>query len=167
MEILAITLLVPLGGITIIALFGALSLLIPTPIEKARTYLENSSGRSLLLGVVNFIFFGVLAALFISLAERAGDILGGILALLTGIIIVGFAIFAIIGLTAFATLLGERIDGGKTAFTSNLRGGALLVLASLAPYVGWFIFLPLILWAGFGAAISALLRREKAVVESD
>ena len=168
MEILAITILVPLGGITIIALFAALTLLFPTPVEKTRLNLENSLWRSLLLGVVNFIFFGLLAALFISLAERTGEILGGILVLLTGIIVVGFAIFAIIGLSAFANLLGERIGGGKTAFASNLRGGALLVLSALVPYVGWFIFLPLVLWAGFGAAISALLRREKApAIESE
>jgi MFS family permease len=136
-------------------------LLIPAPIEKTRTHLENSPGRSLVLGVVNFTFFGLLAALFISLAEQTVEVLDVILALLTGIIVVGFASFAILGLTAFANLLGERMGGKKTPFRSNLQGGALLVLAALTPYIGWFLFLPLVLWAGFGAAISALFRREK------
>ncbi len=160
MEILGIILLVPLGGITIIALFAALTLLLPTPIAKTRANLENSLWRSLLLGVVNFIFFAVLGLIFFWLSERSGKGLGGIFIFFAGVIIIGIAIFALLGVTAFANLLGERMGGGKTAFTSDLRGGTLLLLAGLAPYVGWFIFLPLVLWTGFGAAIAALLRRK-------
>ena len=163
MEILGILLLVPLGAATIIALFAALLLLIPTPIEKTRSILENSLGRSLLLGVVNFIFFALLAMGFGWLAQNTGDLLSGIFIFLAAIILFGFAIFSILGLTAFANLFGERIGGGESPFASNLRGGTLLLLAGLAPYVGWFIFTPLVIWAGFGAAISALIQKRKKV----
>jgi len=163
MEILGILLLVPLGGATIIALFGALSLLIPMPIEKIRSNLENVLGRSLLLGVVNFIFFALLAMGLGWLAQNSGDVLGGILIFLAVVIVFGFVIFATLGLASFANLLGDLIGGGKTPFVANLRGGALLLLAGLAPYVGWFIFAPLALWAGFGAAISAFFRKEKNI----
>ena len=161
MEILGIILLIPFGGITIIALFSALILLFPTPIEKTRQNIENSLGRSLLLGLVNFIFFALIAALLISVAENSGNLLGALFYLLAGIILLGLIIFSLLGLTAFANLFGERMGVGKSPFESNLRGGALLLLAGLAPYIGWFIFTPLILWTGFGAAISAILRKAK------
>ncbi|MBT3316263.1 MAG: hypothetical protein HN390_16810 [Anaerolineae bacterium] len=161
MEILGIILLVPLSGVTIVALFAALNLLLPEAVAKTRANLEKPLGRSLLLGVVNFTFFAILALVFIWLAEQSGG-LGGIFFFLASIIIVGVAVFAVFGLSAFATLLGEGIGGGKTPFASDLRGGTLLLLAILAPYVGWFIFLPLILWTGFGAAISAFRWRKKA-----
>jgi hypothetical protein len=162
MEILGIILLVPVGGVTIIALFGAVSLLLPKAVEKTRANLENTPGRSLMLGIVNFIFFAVLGTLFFWIAEQNnGGLIGGISIFLAGIILIGVAIFALLGLSAFAKLLGERIGNAKTPFASHLRGGALLLLAALAPYIGWFLFLPLILWAGFGAAISAFVRRNK------
>jgi hypothetical protein len=161
MEILGILLLVPLGGITAIALFASLSLLLPASVEKTRHNLENALGRSLLLGVVNFIFFAVLTAAFIWIGQNGSDLLGAIFFFLAGVILLGSAIFMLFGLTAFGNLLGERMGGGKTPFASSLRGGALLLLAGLAPYIGWFIFTPLILWAGFGAAISALIRKPK------
>jgi hypothetical protein len=161
MEILGIFLLVPLVGITIIALFAALILLIPIPIEATRLKFEESLGRSLLLGLVNFIFFSVLVAAFGWLSQETGQILGGIFAFLAGVIVLGLVIFGLIGLTSVVPILGERMGGGKTPFTSNLRGGTLLLLAGLAPYVGWFIFTPLIFWAGLGAAISALVRKRE------
>jgi len=161
MEILGIILIVPLGGITIIALFVALILLFPAPIEKTRQNIEISLGRSLLLGLVNFIFFALVAALLISVAENGGDLLGALFYLLAGIILLGLIIFTLLGLTAFANIFGERMGGGKTPFAYNVRGGALLLLPGLAHYIGWFIFTPLILWTGFGAAISAILRKAK------
>ncbi len=160
MDFLEILILIPLIGITLIALFAALSLLLPAPVEKTRNHFENAPGRSLLLGIVNFIFFAVLTALFVWLGEQTGGLLNGIFILLGGIVIGGFAIFALFGLTALSIILGKRMGGGKTPFNSNLRGGALLLLAGLAPYLGWFIFTPLMLWAGFGAAISALMRKK-------
>ncbi len=161
MEILGIILFVPLAGITIVALFAALILLIPTPIEKTRTHLENTPARSLLLGIVNFIFFAILATILVWLAEQSGGLLGGIFVFFAGIIMLGFAIYALLGLAAFVNLLGEHIGGEKTPFVSNLRGGTLLLLAALAPYIGWLVFTPLVIWTGFGAAISALIRRKK------
>lgn len=160
MEILAIILLVPLGGITIIALLGAVNLLLPNPVAKTYANLEETPGRSLLLGLVNFIFFGLLVVVFVWLAEQSGGFGRGVFTLIVGVILLGVSIFALLGLSAFAKLLGERIGNAKTPFASDLRGGALLLLAALAPYVGWFLFLPLVLWAGFGAAISALVRRK-------
>ena len=161
MNFLETLILIPLIGITVIALFASLSLLFPAPIEKTRNHFENAPERSLLLGIVNFVFFAVVTALFVWLTEETGGLLNGIFILLGGVVIGSFAIFTLFGLTALSSILGERMGSGKTPFTSNLRGGALLLLAGLSPYIGWFIFTPLMIWAGFGAAISALLRKAK------
>ena len=112
MEIFGIILLVPLGGVTIAALFAALILLVPTPVEKTRDHLEKMSGRSLLLGVINFIFFGLISALFLWLAEQSGGLLSGVLVFLAAVILIGVLIFILFGLSAFANLLGERMGGG-------------------------------------------------------
>jgi hypothetical protein len=167
MQQVAILLLVLLGGITLLALFIALTLLFPAPIRRTRRNLETGLGRSLLLGLVNFAFFAVLALVFASIAEDTSGLVAGIFIFLTAIILFALMVLALLGLVAFTNLLGERLGGGGTPFTKNVRGGALLFLAGLAPYVGWFIFTPLIVLTGFGAAILALVRRrrEETVVE--
>ena len=43
-----------------------------------------------------------------------------------------------------------------------LRGGIVLVLTFLLPFVGWFFLLPLTLISGFGAAVLTLSPRSKA-----
>ena len=74
-------------------------------------------------------------------------------------------ILTFLGLVAFANLLGSRIgDDSSSPFKINLRGGVLLVLAGIAPYVGWLIFTPLVVWTGLGAAIQAFLPRRKVSV---
>ena len=105
MEILGMILLVLLGGITIIALFSALSLLIPIPIEKTRYILENMLGRSLLLGLVNFIFLLVLAAAFIWLSQNVLQFIAGIFIFLAGLILLFLVIF-----TLFISVLLTKSD---------------------------------------------------------
>ena len=67
-----------------------------------------------------------------------------------------------IGLVAaLLTLLGARLGVEAPPFVTTTRGGGLLLLAMLAPYVGWFLFTPLAVWAGLGGAISALIRKRE------
>ncbi len=161
MEMFAVLLLVVLGSIAVIALFAALTLLIPAPVEKTRLNLEAALGRSLLLGLVNFIFFAVLTTLFGWIAQETSGLVAGISIFLAGVIVLALSLFTLLGLAALANLLGARMGGSKTPpFASHLRGGALLILAGLAPYVGWFVFTPLAAWAGLGAAISATVRKK-------
>lgn len=162
MEMLAIALLVLLGGITVVALFAAVTLMIPAPVEETRQNLESTPGRSLLLGLVNFIFFSIIATLLGWLAQQAGGWLGGVFIFLAGLILLGLSVLSIIGLVALANLFSEHTGKTKTPLAAQMRGGALLLLAALAPYIGWFIFTPLVVWAGLGAAISTFVpKRDK------
>ena len=151
------------GGLSLLAIFAALVLLFPKPILQTQMVLETAGGRSLLLGLVNFIFFGLLVTLGVWLAQQTSGVLAGVLILLSGVIALAMVILTLIGIVALAQLLGVRIGSETTPFTTILRGGGLLLLAGLAPYLGWFLFTPLTVWAGFGAAIQALVIRRKSV----
>jgi hypothetical protein len=150
------------GGASTLAFFAAYTLLLPTPIARVQQKLEDSGGRSLLLGFVNFLFFGLLAVLLVWLAERLGGVLAAVVTLLAGLIALVMIALTVTGLVALSSLLGARMGKKATPFTNILRGGTLLLLAGLAPYVGWFVFTPLAAWAGLGAAIATFVpRREK------
>jgi hypothetical protein len=110
----------------------------------------------------------LLVTLGVWLAQQTSSVLAGVLILLAGAIALAIVILTLTGLVALAQLLGGRIASETTAFKTILRGGGLLLLAGLAPYLGWFLFTPLAAWTGFGAAIQALVIRRKsaAVPES-
>jgi glucan phosphoethanolaminetransferase (alkaline phosphatase superfamily) len=155
-------LVILVGGLSLLALFAALVLLFPKQIMKTQLVLENTGGRSLLLGLVNFIFFGLLVILGVWLAQKTSGVLAGIFILLSGVIALAIAVLTLTGLVALAQLLGVRIGDETTPFRTILRGGGLLLLAGLAPYLGWFLFAPLAAWGGLGAAIQALVLRRKS-----
>lgn len=154
-------LVILVGGVSMDAFFAALALLLPKPISLVQRQLEAAGGRSLLLGLVNFIFFGLLATLGIWLSEKTGGVLAGISVFLSLIIALGILVLTLVGLVALANLLGARLGVEAPPFATTARGGGLLLLAMLAPYVGWFLFTPLAVWAGLGAAISVLVRKRE------
>jgi hypothetical protein len=161
-QLINLILLVASSIVAVVALLAAINLLLPGPVQKVQQNLEGSLGRSTLLGLVNFLFFGALLVLFVWLADTLGNIAGGIFIFLAGLIGLGIIVPAVFGLAAFANLLGGRIgDESGSPFKANLRGGLLLVLAGIAPYVGWLIFTPLIVWAGLGSSILALARKRE------
>ncbi|GAB4505174.1 MAG: hypothetical protein Fur0043_21690 [Anaerolineales bacterium] len=160
-------LLVLFGIVSVLAFFAALTLLLPAPIEKTRQMLEANGGRALLLGLVNFIFFGMIVLLCLWLAEKVGGVVAGIFILIGGLVTLALAALAIIGLVALAQLLGTRMGSETTPFLTTLRGGGVLLLAGLAPYVGWFLFAPLAVWAGLGAAIQSVISRRKTPLPAE
>jgi hypothetical protein len=88
-------------------------------------------------------------------------------------------LFQLLGITCIAVpvmlgLLGssglsQRVGIGLPSLADErqpwrrvLRGGIVLVLTFLLPFVGWFFLLPLTLISGFGAAVLTLSPRSKA-----
>ncbi len=166
-NILGLLLVVLFGGAGLISIFAIVNLLLPVPVERTRTALETNMGRSLLLGIVNSIFAGLLFALCVWLVGRIGGYVAGIFAFLAGLIGLVVILLTLLGLVAATSLLGNRIGETKSPVTTHLRGGVMLLLACLTPYLGWFIFTPLVLWTTFGATIQAMFRRKSAVVATD
>ncbi len=166
-NILGLLLILLFGGAGLISIFAIINLLLPVPVERTRAVLETNMERSLLLGIVNSIFAGLLFALCVWLVGRIGGYVAGIFAFLAGLIGLAVILLTLLGLVAATSLLGNRIGETKSPVTTHLRGGVMLLLACLTPYLGWFIFTPLVLWTTFGATIQAMFRRKStAIVEN-
>ncbi len=116
-------------------------------------------GRSLLLGLVNSLFAGIVIVL-LTLPTHAGGVIAGIFSFLIGLLLIFVAVPTLFDLVAITSLLGSRIGEAKSPVTTHLHGGVLLLLACLTPYLGWFVFTPLVLWTAFGAAIQTILRKK-------
>jgi hypothetical protein len=160
-NIFGIFILALVSGIALISLLAVIALIFPAPVERTRAALETSLGRSFLLGLVNFLFFGAIAALLVKLGQGAGGPVAAVLTLLALLLLLALTVFLVLGLSALASLLGERIGEGTSPFRRHLRGSLLLILAGLTPYVGWFAFAPLALITGFGAAIQIVYRKKE------
>lgn len=165
-NILDLLLLVLFGGAGLISIFAIISLLLPTSIERTRATLEYSLGRSLLLGLINFLFAVALSAL-LALPAQSGGIIGGIFIFLIGLVALAVIAFTLLGLVAATSLLGNRIGAAKSPITTHIRGGILLVLACLTPYFGWFVFTPLVLWTAFGATLRTFLPKRKVSLPAE
>jgi len=153
-----------LGGITIIAMLGTFDLFFPKPVTRARQKLESAPGKSFLVGLVNVIFWLVVLVLWFEWTQANGGpdrmpyLIGTILVIL---LIIGLIIPGIPGLVALAGLTGQRWNAYSSPLGQNLRGGLLLVLSCLTPYVGWFIFTPALLCTAIGAGLLTFFQREK------
>lgn len=147
--ILAIT-----GYLTLVALLTTTAYLIPQRAERTRQILQGKPGRAFIIGLVNFLFFGILAAVF----NQGGDI-GGLLGL---IIILALLGLSIVGLTGLLLLLRSRFyppheETAHSLLAVTVRSSAILVAGLLAPAVGWFILAPILLIMGLGSGIMTLI----------
>ena len=159
-NIVGLLLIILFGGAGLISILTIINLLMPIPVERTRTILEINMGRSLLLGLVNFSFAAVVG-IVLALPARIGGIMAGIFVFLIGILALAVAALTLFGLVSLTSLLGNRIGEAKSPVTTHIRGSVLLVLACLTPYLGWFIFTPLVLWTAFGATIQTLFRKKE------
>ncbi len=160
MEILNIFILVVAVGAALIALLTAVSLLFPGPVGRARQVLENNLWKSFLVGLVNFLFLAVIAVLLARLAEGLGGVGGAIFMALILIIGLMLAVLNLQGASGMAGFLGERL-GGRPPIGATLKGGVLILLACLTPFIGWYVFAPFILLCGLGASIFSLFQRNR------
>lgn len=168
---ISVILFILAGGVALVAMLHAIHLLVPGPVEKARFVLESSLGKSLLLGLINIFFSGMIAFLLLRGSQLVRDqgtggaaVLSGILAFLAFLIVLAVAILVLNGLSALSALLGTRLAASRPLIREELWGGLLLVLASLTPYVGWFLFAPAVISMGVGATILSLFQRKPVPV---
>jgi hypothetical protein len=155
---------IPISICGLIALFSALILLLPGPVQQARTNLETHPWRSIFLGFLNLFGAGIIIALLQALANAVWE-LQPVSGALTAVFGVYLAVPTLIGLSAVILLMGARLGETRRAFFTSLRGGGLLLLACLTPIVGWFIFVPLVLAASIGSVIGILARPKTPKVE--
>lgn len=142
--------------------FVVLGVLFPRRVERTRDVLTTLPGRSLGIGVVNFLFFSVIAFILMALSENAGGALR-VIALVPAVLIIGaLAVAMSFGLTGTVNLIGERALPEASALKRTVWGTIFLGLACALPLVGWFLLLPYVGLTGIGAFIIGFFQRESS-----
>jgi hypothetical protein len=152
-EVLRIILIIIAFNIGLVAYFLALRSLFPKRVAKTRSVADLMPGRSFAVGLVNFLFFGTLAFILISLSDKVGDFGKVILFLPAFICLTILGVGFSLGLCGLAELVGERLAPAQTAFRRTLWGTLTLSLGASLPFVGWFLLLPYSGLVGLGAFI--------------
>ena len=142
------------------AYFLVLNALFAPRLTRTRSIAQSMPARSFGIGLVNFLFFAVIAIVLFSIAENAGSFIKGVLSI-PGIIILALLALALsFGLAGMSNLIGERIFPDLPLWKQTLWGTICLTLACALPFVGWFLLLPYVGCVGIGAVILGLIQRE-------
>ncbi len=158
METFSLLLIAIFGAGTLIAFFLLMDVFFSRKIQQIQHVAEQITGRSFLLGLVNFLFFGAICLALISLSDRTGLGFIAIPALLIAFVLV---LGLLLGLSAITQLVGERVFPEFETLKQKTWGAGLLILACLAPFVGWFGFLPFVALLGLGALIGTWFPRRR------
>ena len=135
------------------AYFLVISALFPQRAKKAVSTMQSMPFRSFGIGLVNFLFFFVIAAVLLSVAENAGPFIRGVLTIPALLILAFLTIVLSLGLAGMSSLIGERIFSEFSGWKQTLWGTVCLSLACALPFVGWFLLFPYVAFVGIGAVI--------------
>ena len=158
MVILAIVIIV-----TFTALMTLLAALFRGQTIRARDAVADAPYKSVLTGLLGWIVFGALAAWCWSQAFvehlLETEIRPGFL-VATAVLVIVPMFICLLGAPGLYTQIGRRIAALRSRETSDLAcvvmGSLVAIVAALFPWFGWFLVLPLLLFAEFGAGIRSL-----------
>jgi len=159
-DILRLFFIIILLTIGLAAYFLVIGALFTNRVTRAQLVIDRMPARAIGVGVVNFLFFGVIAVILLSVAENANGAIKAILTLPALLITLVLAITLSFGLAGVVNALGERILPEHSPLKKSIGGSVLLSFACALPFVGWFLLLPYTALLGFGAVIISLFQRE-------
>ncbi|GIK56261.1 MAG: hypothetical protein HND44_16815 [Chloroflexi bacterium] len=154
-ELARLIFILAISAICVVALLSLLPFLLPRRVARARHAIQSAPGRAFLIGLANALFFLVIAAILLQGGEG-----GGLLAMF---IVLTLLALAAIGLAGLVTLLRDRIyphAADTPGMSLTVRTAVLLTLASLLPFLGWFLISPLLLLLTLGAALTTFVWQE-------
>lgn len=156
METIFVVLLSILALITLVASFIFFRGLFPVRVSKIQFTLENHWNRSFWLGLMNTILISIFVIGFGSLGN------GSPIFYIPAMAIYGaFLIGLLFGLAAFVQILGERLFPDLYPVKRDVKAGAVFLLTSLLPFVGWFLIFPYVISLSVGAVVITLFRKNK------
>jgi hypothetical protein len=159
-DILRLFFIIILLTIALAAYFLVISALFTNRAAKTQRMIITMPWRSFGVGLVNFLFFGVIAIILFSIADKAGTF-GKIILLTPALVITAaLAIMLSFGLTGMVNLLGEHILPEVNTWKRTTLGTMILSFACALPVVGWFLLFPYVGFVGIGAFILGLFQRE-------
>ena len=141
------------------AYFLVLNALFAPRVTKTRSIAQSMPGRSFGIGLVNFLFFAVIALVLLSIAENAAPFLRGVLTIPAIIILALLAIALSLGLAGMSTMIGERVFPELPLWKQSLWGTVCLSLACALPFIGWFLLFPYVGFVSIGSVILGFLQK--------
>lgn len=139
-------------GAGLAALTVLVNTLLPDFIRRARDHATQHSRRAFLIGLVNFLFFGLITLAL--LAARVG-LLKAVGVILATIVLT----FLMFGAATMARLVGERLRPNDPSVTRQVIAGIVTIeLAEMFPLVGWLVVPLLAVSTGLGAVILTLFK---------
>jgi hypothetical protein len=154
MQLLQIAAALVIGGLMIAAFFIVLSALFPDRVSRVRAVASAMPGRSVVVGLVNWIFFAAVVLALLALTQWTHIQLLALPALAIAAVL---ALAAIFGLAGVVELVGERLLVHTPGARRTGLGALVLAWACALPYAGWFALLPYVLALGLGAVILSLV----------
>lgn len=158
-EIFRLTLIILLLTVSLAAFFLVIGALFPDRVSKTQGIIQLTPGRSFGLGMVNFLFFGLIAMVMLSLAENAGAFVKGILTIPALLILAFLSALLSVGLTAAVQHLAERLFPDMIQWKRSLWSAVILCFACALPFIGWFLLLPYIGFTSIGATILGFFQK--------
>jgi len=157
METFFIIVLSGLSLVTLVAAFIFFRGLFPERVERIQTTLENNWKRSFWIGLLNTILISIFVVGLGSLGRNFG------LFYIPAFGIYGaFLIGLLYGLTAFIQILGNRLFPDAGSVKKDIRAGSVFLLASMLPFIGWFLIFPYVISLSVGAVVINIFQRNKS-----
>ena len=156
-DILRLLLIIILLSISLTAYFLILGALFTARVEKTPRVINQMPGRSFGVGLVNFLFFGVILLVLFTITDGSANRVNSVVRII--LLIPAFALTALLmailslGIAGMLQVLGERIFPNLNGSRRSVSSTAIAAFACALPVVGWFLLLPYIALTGFGAVI--------------
>jgi hypothetical protein len=154
MQLIQITAALVILSLMTVAFFTVLTALFPSRLARVQAAASAMPGRALVVGLVNWIFFGAVVLALLALTQWTHVQLLALPALAIAAVV---ALAAIFGLAGVVEMVGERLLSHTTGARRTSVGALALAWACALPYVGWFALLPYVLALGLGAVILSLV----------
>ena len=145
--------------VSLAAYFLALGALFSNRVAKTQRIINQMAGRSFLVGLVNFLFFGVIAIVLFSIADNTSGVIRFVLTVPALLITSFLMILLSFGLAGMVNIVSERLLPEYSSMKRSIWGTAILAFACALPFVGWFLLFPYVSLTGFGAVILGFFQR--------
>lgn len=149
-----------LVGAGLAALAVLCNTMFPDFVRRARDLAAQRTRRAFWIGLINFLFFGLIALGLLTARAAAVRPLGVIVATIV-------LTFLVVGAAVVALWVGERLRPNDSSVTRQVLAGIVTIeLAEMFPLVGWIVVPLLSISIGLGAVILALFQRKTLTNES-
>lgn len=159
-DILRLLLIILLLTISLASYFLVIGTLFTSRVDKTQRVINQISGRAFGVGLVNFLFFGVIAVTLFAIAENASGFIKGVLTIPALLITILLTALLSIGLTGMVNIVSEKLFPDMGGWKRVFWGSAILCFACALPFAGWFLLFPFVSFVGVGAVILGFFQRE-------